>query len=211
MGRRLGSARLSRREKRFHMTPDPFSYLLPFAVWENAFTPTELDAIEAIGDRLPLEKATIAYTDGSAAENAPVRVTRTAWMARNPETAWIYERLERIIRVLNHQVYRFDLAGFSDQLQYTVYHADEGGHFDWHIDMIRHSAHRKLSFSLQLSDPAAYEGCDLEIHGGTAPKPAPRTRGALVAFPSYTMHRVTPIRSGTRKALVIWTAGPPFR
>ena len=69
--------------------------------------------------------------------------------------------------------------------------------------MVRHSAHRKLSFSLQLSDSSEYEGCDLEIHGGPSPLAAPRARGSLVAFPSYMMHRVTPIRSGTRKALVI--------
>jgi PKHD-type hydroxylase len=193
------------------MTQDPFSYLQPFTVWENAFSPAELDAIEALGDRLKLEKASITYTDGAAATDDPVRVTRTAWMARAAETAWIYDRLERVIRVLNAQIYRFDIAGFSDQLQYTVYHGEEGGHFDWHIDLVRHTSHRKLSFSLQLSDPGAYQGCDLEIHGGPAPMPAPRTRGALIAFPSYVMHRVTPITGGTRKALVIWTAGPPFR
>jgi hypothetical protein len=33
----------------------------------------------------------------------------------------------------------------------------------------------------------------------------------VVAFPAYVIHRVTPIRAGTRKALVCWTAGPAFR
>src|SRR5437868_1596328 len=75
------------------MTPDPFSYLQPFTVWENAFSPAELDAIVALGDHLKLEKASVTYTDGAAATNDPVRITRTAWMARNSETAWIYERL----------------------------------------------------------------------------------------------------------------------
>jgi PKHD-type hydroxylase len=193
------------------MTPDPFSYLMPFASWDNAFTAAELDAIIAIGDRLKLEKASVTYTAGDGSTEDPTRITRTAWIGRTPETAWIYDRLERIIRTLNQQIYRFDLSGFADQLQYTVYDAGEGSHFDWHIDLVRHSSHRKLSFSLQLSDPASYEGCDLEIHGGPKSLPAPRTRGSLIAFPSYVMHRVTPIRAGTRKALVIWTAGPPFR
>ena len=35
--------------------------------------------------------------------------------------------------------------------------------------------------------------------------------GTVIAFPSYVLHRVTPIESGTRKALVIWVAGPEFR
>jgi hypothetical protein len=38
-----------------------------------------------------------------------------------------------------------------------------------------------------------------------------RTRGAIIAFPSFFPHRVTPIISGTRKALVVWATGPEFR
>ena len=72
---------------------------------------------------------------------------------------------------------------------------------------------RKLSFSLQLSEDDSYEGCDLEIFGGSTrvPMAVPRARGTLVAFPSYVMHRVTPVTRGTRKALVFWAGGPRFR
>jgi len=193
------------------MQHDPHAYLTPFVVWENAFTPQELDAIVTLGDRLRLEKAVLVYGEGGSTTDDPSRITRTAWMGRAAETAWLYERMERVIRAVNQQVYRFDLTGFSDLFQYTVYHGEEGGHFDWHVDQIRQPAHRKLSASLQLSDPGSYEGCDLEIQGGVKPVAAPRTRGALVVFPAYVLHRVTPIRAGTRKALVVWAAGPPFR
>jgi PKHD-type hydroxylase len=195
------------------MTPDhdPFAYLRPFAVWENAFTPAELDTIEALGDRLRLERASVTYEAGDAAGNDPQRITRTAWLERSPETAWLYERMERVARLLNSQVYRFELSGFSDLFQYTVYDGAEGSHFGWHVDQVRQASHRKLSLSLQLTDPALYQGCDLEIHAGSQTIAAPRTRGALIAFPAYMLHRVTPIVSGTRKALVVWTAGPPFR
>jgi PKHD-type hydroxylase len=192
-------------------THNPYAYLQPFAVWENAFTPAELDAVVAAGEALPLQQAGVVYTPGQADADTSQRVSRTAWMARTPQTDWLYDRIERVVRVLNQQIYQFELAGFSEPFQYTVYNANEGGHFDWHLDQIPNGAHRKLSFSLQLSDPADYEGCDLEINGGRKPLTAPRTRGALVAFPAYVMHRVTPIHSGSRRALVIWTAGPPFR
>lgn len=191
--------------------PNPYAYLQPFAVWENAFTPAELDTVVALGDSLKLDQAGVVYDPSQNTADGGQRVTRTAWMARGADTEWLYDRIERVARVLNHQIYQFDLAGFSESFQYTVYHASEGGHFDWHVDQIPNGAHRKLSFSLQLSDPASYEGCELELHGGRTPLVAPRTRGALIAFPSYAMHRVTPIRKGTRRALVIWTAGPPFR
>ena len=193
------------------MNHDPHAYLSPFVAWENAFTGEEVAAIITLGDRLRLEKATVVYGEGGSASDDPTRITRTAWMPRTVETAWVYERMERAIRAVNSDVYRFDLSGFSDLFQYTVYHGEEGGHFDWHVDQIRQPAHRKLSISLQLSDPADYDGCDLEIHCGSRQAAVSRQRGALVVFPSYILHRVTPIRRGTRKALVAWAAGPPFR
>ena len=88
----------------------------------------------------------------------------------------------------------------------------EASHFGWHVDQAEAPFPRKISFSLQLSDASAYEGCDLEIFNGSRePVAVPRGRGLLIIFPSYAMHRVTPIRSGTRKALVFWAAGPRFR
>lgn len=193
------------------MKHDPHAYLTPFVVWENAFSPAELDAIVALGDQLRLEKATLVYGEGGGSTDDPGRITRTAWMGRATQTQWIYERMERAIRAVNNDIYRFDLTGFSDLFQYTVYHGEEGGHFDWHVDQIRQPAHRKLSASLQLTDPSAYDGCELQIHCGARQETVSRARGALVVFPSYILHRVTPITRGTRKALVVWTAGPPFR
>lgn len=191
--------------------PNPYAYLQPFVAWEQAFTPTELDAIVAMGDALPLKNAAVVYEPGQAVENNALRISRAAAVPRDAGTGWLYDRIERVARFLNEQVYKFELTGFADLFQYTVYHASEGGHFDWHIDQIPNGAHRKLSLSLQLSHPADYDGCELELHGGTRPRQAPRDRGALIAFPSYAMHRVTPIRRGIRRALVIWTGGPPFR
>ncbi|MBV9549781.1 MAG: 2OG-Fe(II) oxygenase [Alphaproteobacteria bacterium] len=192
------------------MTSDPYAYLAPLLVSENAFTPAELDVIVAHGEGLGLERSSIAYGDGHVGDN-PMRICRQAWMPRDAASAWIYDRLERVARHLNAQVYHFELSGFSDLFQYSVYHGSEGGHFGWHIDQVRGAAHRKLSFSLQLSGPDEYQGGELVIHGGGQPATAPKTRGALVAFPSYTLHRVTPVTAGTRRALVFWTAGPPFR
>ena len=183
-----------------------------FAVWANAFTPQELDRIEVIGDGLTAEEATIAATTSYGEVRDHIRVTRTAWLMPAPETRWIYDRVQRVARSLNDRVYQFDLSGFSENLQYTVYHAAEGGHYDWHVDQgpVLQSR-RKLSLSVQLSEPSHYEGCDLEFYGGNKTETAPRDRGSVIAFPSYVLHRVTPCAKGTRKAIVAWTTGPQFR
>jgi PKHD-type hydroxylase len=34
-----------------------------------------------------------------------------------------------------------------------------------------------------------------------------RTRGAFIAFPSFAVHRVSPVTRGTRWSLVAWITG----
>ena len=183
-----------------------------FVIWANAFSPDELDRIEAYGDRLTADQATVAADASDGAQvRGDIRVTQTAWMEASAESKWIYDRIQGVARALNDRVYQFALSGFSEHLQYTVYHGTEGGHYDWHIDQGPLRTRRKLSISVQLSDPARYEGCDLEFYAGNKIEKAPRDRGAVIAFPSYVLHRVTPCTKGTRKSIVAWTTGPQFR
>jgi len=183
----------------------------PFAVWRKGFTAEELDFITNTGDALGQGKATI---QGAARDDAydSVRITRTAWIHHDPKTNWLYERLMQIGGHLNDLVYRLDVTGISEMLQYTVYDADEGGHYDWHVD---HGAvtpmPRKLSLVLQLSEPEEYEGCELQIHAANQIETPPKERGTVILFPAYVLHRVTPIVSGTRKSLVSWVSGPLLR
>jgi PKHD-type hydroxylase len=192
------------------MSAEQFSPTLPYAAWEGAFTPSEMDRIEAIGDSLALGKATLIGGDETD-EYGHIRITRTAWIKPGPDTKWIYDRMQAVIRTMNDRVWQFDLRGFSEDFQYTVYQGAEGGHYDWHVDQGDLAKSRKLSLSLQLTDPSEYEGCELQLQGGRRIETAPKDRGTLIAFPSYVLHRVTPVTRGTRKALVVWTTGPKFR
>lgn len=182
----------------------------PLIVWEDAFSAAEVTAIEKLGDALTLAKAGLVGTVDNPGRK---RITRVAWMDRNPDTEWLHVRLEGIVARLNSQFYKYELYDrLRERLQYTVYEGAEGGHYDWHVD---HGADapdpRKLSISIQLSAPDSYQGCDLELSFGDGVKAAPRKRGTAVAFASYVLHRVTPIVSGTRKSLVAWVSGPEFR
>jgi PKHD-type hydroxylase len=69
-----------------------------------------------------------------------------------------------------------------------------------------------LSISVQLSDPSEYEGGDLQFSlYGDRTVIAEKEQGTMVIFPSYMRHRVTPVTRGTRRSLVTWITGPPFR
>ena len=173
----------------------------------GAFTEAELDELERYCDALPLAKAALAGLERDDRYNH-VRRTRVSSILQTPEIAWFYERLVTICRRLNRD-YQFDLTDFSEAPQYLVYHHSENGHFDWHMDQGTQPP-RKLSLTLQLTDPSRYEGGELEFNGGNIVC-APKDRGAAIAFPSYIVHRVTPVTAGTRKAIVAWITGPSFR
>lgn len=180
----------------------------PFATWTDGFTPEQLARIREIGDSLSLAAATI----GEGGIDDAVRKSETGWMGLNPDTGFIYDNLGFIARQLNGQFFDFDLFGFVEDLQYTVYR-EGGGHYDWHLDrgVEGSMAPRKLSMVLQLSDPSEYEGGDLELFVAQEPVKLEKRQGLVVAFPSFVLHRVTPVTSGTRRTLVVWLSGPKFR
>ena len=188
---------------------DPQS-ALSHVTWPEVFTPAELDAIIALGESLMPRKADIHDQEGLRQLHR-MRSTEVAWITPTEQSKWLYERMLALMRNVNERFYQFDLRGFSDPFQYTVYHHADGGHYDWHVDQGPTVVQRKLSFTLQLSDPSHYEGGDLELRAGHLPEIGARGRGTLIAFPSYVLHRVTPVTSGTRRSLVVWIAGPKFR
>jgi len=180
--------------------------------WQGLFSTKELDDIVRLGDALALEKAELS---GGGLGYDNIRATQVAWVPRSPLTETLYRRLEEAVLELNARFFRFDLSALA-MFQYALYGGPEGGHFDWHKDYGRDPTDpaqepRKLTLSLQLSEASDYEGCDLEVRAGNQIDSAPRTRGSLVAFPANVLHQVTPIRSGARRALVIWAVGPEFR
>ena len=70
---------------------------------------------------------------------------------------------------------------------------------------------RKLTVVVQLSDPADYAGGALELWPDSATHTAPALRGTATIFPSFMLHRVTPVTEGTRWSLTLWAHGPSFR
>lgn len=182
----------------------------PFVTWGDAFSEDELEKLAAICDLLPLEAAKIG--SGADAEIVPcIRSTRVSWLKNNEDTAWVYDRLAWVARSINSDFYRFNLFGFLEDMQFTVYTEEEGGHYSWHLDTGgNHDLYRKLSLVLQLSDPDDYEGGDLQVFTSSEPTSIDKKKGLIAAFPSYTLHKVTPVTKGIRKTLVIWVAGPEF-
>jgi PKHD-type hydroxylase len=78
---------------------------------------------------------------------------------------------------------------------------------------------RKLSLTLNLTDPNDYKGGDLLFDFGSKDADSQtneeikiaRKQGTLIIFPSFIRHCISPVTKGTRYSLVNWTLGRPFR
>jgi len=157
------------------------------------------------------------YPPGLAERASTRRCTLTPTI--DPELA---ARLVLEVRRINVNLQGYTLDGLSADDPMLAMRYGVGDHFDWHIDNALADGPgetRKLSFSLQLSHPASYDGGDLVFamleHGRDAAeiagiRQALRQQGALVVFPSFHLHRVTPVTRGVRVAIVGWMHGPAF-
>jgi len=178
------------------------------------FNEEEIANIVRYGERvLQLESGTVINLSSC---DKSVRNSQVSWIPINQETQWIYDRIAHVARELNGQFFQLDLYGFVEPIQYTVYegseNTEEQGHYVWHIDKGNiGGSPRKLSIVIQLSDPSEYDGGNLEIAVSNNPEVLKKQQGMLYAFPSYTLHRVTPVTKGVRRTLVVWIAGPKFK
>ncbi len=125
------------------------------------------------------------------------------------KTRWMYEKLEEVVRAYNAHAYDFKLVGFTQGIRVLEYNV--GDHYQtWHQDFGRgKTSIRKLSVSIQLSEPNEYQGGTLEFFNGNVVE-SPCAQGSLIIFPSFVFHRVVPVTKGTRYSLVAWMNGPHF-
>jgi PKHD-type hydroxylase len=132
-------------------------------------------------------------------------------LGTEPKYDWLYDRIWVAAQECNRQFFGVDLAGVEANIQLARYDSADQGFYDWHTDFAGLRPLRKISVSIQLSRPADYEGGDLELLYGNQPQPLDKARGAFIAFPSFLLHRVTPVTRGTRWSLVAWILGPRWR
>ena len=167
------------------------------------------------------------------------RNSENAWINTNH---WIAGFLWHYVNKANRENFRYDLTNIDgENLQYTKYsegqfynwHNDAGinnlykpqylansGNSDEDsdnlqvTDFLKTSCElvRKLSFTLQLSDPDEYEGGNVQLIDELGKSYiAPRQRGTIILFDSRTQHRVIKVKKGVRKSIVGWVLGPRWR
>lgn len=171
------------------------------------FSADECRRIIELSEAYPEKAGQVTGEGGDPAAKDRVRISTVKFGQPDEDNQWVFDKLEGKILEMN-RVCRFDLQGFFEGYQIARY--ESGGHYTWHMDIGPGAlSARKLSMTLQLSDPADYEGGDLRVI--TLEEPAPKEQGTLTVFPSYLLHTIEPVTTGVRHSLVSWISGAPWK
>ena len=184
--------------------------------WDGILPPELCDSIIAEGDKLISGDGRIGGTPvgNNGVVDPSTRNTNISFFA---EGHWVEGLCVHYAMLANRSSkWNFVLDG-PQNVQYARYFP--GQHYKPHKDdTIQPNVSqtmRKLSVSIQLSDPDSYSGGDFVIEDNT---PGIfnkllkfRKRGSVIVFPSLVTHGVEPVIQGVRHSVVCWVTGPNFR
>lgn len=143
-----------------------------------------------------------------------MRDKRSVLISKNNLPEELIENIFFKIFQINKKTFRYHIEGFEihDLPRIFRYESDRKDHYVWHRDSlsIPGKSVRKLSFSIQLSDPADYQGGDLEFMPENT-NALMKQKGNIIVFPSYITHRVSPMLYGARYAIVGFIHGPEWK
>lgn len=186
--------------------------------WPKYFDATECDKVIELASKRKAVEGQIGHTISQVNTDHSVRRSKIRWLPRyDPKFFQLFGTMELLFNEANRNAFGFDLSMFHE-IQFTEYHAENEGTYDWHHDTTWVSSklqRRKLSMVIQLSDPSEYSGGRFELSSRDCDEvPDPEAilgKGTVIIFPSFLRHRVTPVTKGCRYSLVTWMEGPYFR
>jgi PKHD-type hydroxylase len=194
--------------------------IVDYYYFKEVFGKEELKYIHTLAQKFPIVEpflgdASEIHGDRGGYIDHTQRVSKVRWIPKNEESQWLYTSISEMIYLANNEMFQLDIWGvFDSGIQYTVYD-ENGAHYDWHMDIgVGKSAMRKISITILLSEPDVdFEGGDLQFMTGNEIVTVDRTIGGncCVLFPSFHLHRITPVTAGIRKSLVFWCTGPPWK
>ena len=208
----------------------------PIITRENVFTDEEIEKFIELTESFRFEKGKVFGQSDigiKSLENYFYHRTKDSYRKSQIKfipwtrlTDWFYSRLIGCIHEVNFSNYNYVLTSLED-IQFSKYCEEENSYYKAHVDNLsprmvgNYEPIRKLSFSVQLSEPDNYEGGDLKICNESDHKvynyhdkveltstTALKTKGSITFFPSNYFHEVTPVSKGIRYSIVGWVNGP---
>ena len=179
---------------------------------EPIFTPQQCQDIINVGHQQKVQEAKVGSKDKKEGKyDTKMRITTISWIPFNvmPD---MYKRIERSMLQVNGNHFGYEGMTITELAQFTEY--PKGGFYDWHMDAEVNCQFeppvRKISMTILLSDPSEFDGGDLEFMT-KGNKPPQLLQGQAIFFCSMLRHRVSKVKKGVRRSLVMWFGGPPFK
>lgn len=163
-----------------------------------------LDAHDAAAIREALADPAL-WTDGAPTASGRARAAKSNEQAHGEAPALKGALAKVSAAVLEHEVVR--AAAIPVRIARLMFNRyGEGMEYGAHVDAPYIDGTRTdLSFTLFLSDPADYDGGELIIDTAGSEDRVKLPAGALVLYPSTSLHRVARVTRGARLAAVGWT------
>ena len=162
------------------------------------FTPEQCKDIINMGHRQKTEEAKVGHKDGKDGKHDTKKRVTTI--------------IESTMLKANGNHFGYEGMRITEPAQFTEY--PKGGFYDWHMDAEVNCRFeppvRKISMTILLSPPEEFEGGDLEFMA-EGNKPPQLMQGQAIFFCSFLRHRVSKVKKGMRRSLVMWFGGPPFK
>ena len=174
----------------------------PYQLWPSGLATAEIDKIIKTAHLKATENGTV-FSSEKPKEH--IRKSTVRWISEQ----WIKDLLWDYVQKANRHSFNVRVNKQAE-MQFIEYHAALSSHYSWHHDVNwneQSSFDRKLSVTVQLSDPSDYDGGEFEFDEIKTNADF-KSKGTVLIFPSYLRHRVCPVKSGTRISLVAWFFGP---
>ncbi len=173
--------------------------------------PDVLDAAQLVSVRAHLDGANEAWVDGRVTagyQGAPVKFNRQI-----DERSAVARACQRIVvgaletnplfisAVLPNAIYPPMFNRYGEGMRF-------GPHVDGSVRIHPHTGAKirtDVSATLFLSDPADYDGGELEIEDTYGRHRVKLAAGSMVVYPATSLHQVTPVTRGVRTACFFWT------
>ena len=176
------------------------------------FSPEQCQDIINMGHQQKAEEAKVGHKKGAeGAYDTKKRITSISWIpfSKMPD---MYKIIERTMLQVNGNHFGYEGMQLTELAQFTEY--PKGGFYDWHMDADVNCQYeppvRKISMTILLSNPSEFTGGDLEFMT-EGNKPPNLIQGQAIFFCSMIRHRVSKVKKGMRRSLVMWFGGPPFK
>lgn len=179
-----------------------------FYIERDIFNQEELHYLANVAKQAHSD-AIVGGKKGEGRLEKTIRISKVHFLKSEKTSEWVFKRIAKYVENINEEFFKYELSHIAP-IQLANYKGNEKGNYNWHMDC-GSGPIRKLSVALQLNDPNEYEGGEFLFMRGSKEEKIPKEKGLAVFFPSFLVHKVTPVTSGERQSLVCWVNGSrPF-